>query len=280
MRDEDGGLSLISGGIRAVTKADEKQDQLQQEIPEVQNRLLHLSPRLGRRSRHQHRSPEAHRAAEKVLDWLAADQSLVYHRVHALQRSMCLANGDQWQLADCLETQSRRYGDPLPRTLRGFLHDWATVAAPKRWEEHCRSRQDGEPWLDPGEMGIFTRYLGDYLFTDMVFARPIERLLPVVGLKTNDEAARRRARRNYVRIILNDHIMNPGPGRRRRLPRSRARNRRAKRPGEQADDLARPDGPALAPLAQSASRRPGPRRRRARQAPAGQRGIDRRLGAV
>ena len=36
-------------------------------------------------------------------------------------------------------------------------------------------------------------------------------LQPVVGLKTRDEAARRRARRKYVRIILNDYVMNPGP---------------------------------------------------------------------
>ena len=34
---------------------------------------------------------------------------------------------------------------------------------------------------------------------------------PVVNLKTRDEAARRRARRKYVRIILNDYVMNPGP---------------------------------------------------------------------
>ena len=33
----------------------------------------------------------------------------------------------------------------------------------------------------------------------------------MVSLKTRDEAARRRARRKYVRIILNDYMMNPGP---------------------------------------------------------------------
>ena len=32
-----------------------------------------------------------------------------------------------------------------------------------------------------------------------------------MNLKTRDEAARRRARRKYVRIILNDYVMNPGP---------------------------------------------------------------------
>jgi hypothetical protein len=33
----------------------------------------------------------------------------------------------------------------------------------------------------------------------------------VVNLKTRDEAARRRARRKYVRIVMNDFLMNPGP---------------------------------------------------------------------
>jgi hypothetical protein len=60
-------------------------------------------------------------------------------------------------------------------------------------------------------MNAFTRYLRDYLLTDKVFDGLVERLSPVVNLKTRDEAALRRARRKYVRIILNDHILNPGP---------------------------------------------------------------------
>jgi hypothetical protein len=35
--------------------------------------------------------------------------------------------------------------------------------------------------------------------------------LEVVGLKLRDEAAKRRARRKYVRIMMNDYVMNPGP---------------------------------------------------------------------
>lgn len=57
----------------------------------------------------------------------------------------------------------------------------------------------------------FTRYLRDYLVTERVFDDMIERLEPVIHLKTRDEAARRRARRKYVRTILNDFVMNPGP---------------------------------------------------------------------
>ena len=60
---------------------------------------------------------------------------------------------------------------------------------------------------------MFTRYLRDYLLTDKVLGQLITQVQPVVNLKTRDEAARRRARRKYVRIILNDYLMNPGPSR-------------------------------------------------------------------
>ena len=70
MRDGDGGQSLIAAGIRAVTSADAKQDQLQKEIQEVQNRLLQLSrgwvvdpdTNIDREKRLM--------AAKKVLEWL------------------------------------------------------------------------------------------------------------------------------------------------------------------------------------------------------------------
>lgn len=211
MRDDDGGLSLISAGIRGVTTADDKQNQLQKEIQDVQKRLLQLS-------RGWVVDPDANidrekrlAAARKVVDWLRANEEMIYYRVHALQNSLSVSEGDELQLSDCVETQSRRHGDPLPKQLRSFLHEWATVAVPKRWEEYCAAHKEGGPWLDSNDLSSFTRYLRDYLLTDKVFARIVEQLSPVVHLKTRDEAARRRARRKYVRIILNDYVMNPGP---------------------------------------------------------------------
>jgi len=211
MRDDDGGLSLISVGIRAVTTADEKQEQLQKEIDEVRNRLLQLS-------RGWVIDPDANvdrekrlAAARRVVNWLTANEERVYYRVHALQESLSVANGDEWQLADCVDTQNRRMGDPVPRQLRNFIHEWATVAVPKRWEEFCNTHKEGEPWLDPRDFSTFTRYLKDYLLSGDVFDKLLENLDPVVHLKTRDEAARRHARRKYVRIVLNDYVMNPGP---------------------------------------------------------------------
>ena len=211
MRDDDGGLSLISAGIRAVTTAEDKQNQLQREILEIKNRLLQLS-------RDWVVDPDANidrekriAAARKVVDWLVSDESAVYYRVHALQESLGVEDGDELSLADCAETASKRHGDPLPRHLRDFLHQWATVSVPKRWEDYTHAHDDGGPWLDPGDMNTFTRYLRDYLLTEDVFDDLLKRLGPVVNLKTRDEAARRRARRKYTRIIMNDYVMNPGP---------------------------------------------------------------------
>jgi len=211
MRDDDGGLSLIAAGIRGVTTAEDKQKQLQKEIQEVNNRLLQLS-------RDWVVDPDANvdrekrlAAARKVVNWLLSSEEMVYYRVHALQEALAVGDGEELQLADCIDTQSRRRGDPLPRQLRNFLHEWATTTVPKHWEDFCNLHKDGEPWLDPADLGAFTRYLRDYLLTEKVFDGLIDQLGPVVHLKTRDEAARRRARRKYVRIILDDYVTNPGP---------------------------------------------------------------------
>jgi hypothetical protein len=211
MRDDDGGLSLISAGTRAVTTADDKQNQLQKEINEIESRLLQLS-------RAWVVDPDANvdrekriRAARKVVDWLSESEENVYYRVHALQQSLGVQDGDELQLADCTEIHSKRHTDPLPRNLRTFLHEWATQAVPRRWEEYTANHEEGGPWLDPNDVNAFARYLSDYLLCEEVFEGLIDRLNPVVNLKTRDEAARRRARRKYVRVIMNDFLMNPGP---------------------------------------------------------------------
>ena len=168
---------------------------------------MQLSARLGRRSRRQRRPREADRRRQKVLDWLLADEALVYHRVHALQESLCAGRrrrAGSWPTAP--RSQSRRHGDPLPRQLRDFLHDWATVDVPEALGGVLPLRtRTASPWLDANDLNAFARYLRDYLLTETVFAELSSGLTPVVNLKTRDEAARRRARRKYVRIILNDY---------------------------------------------------------------------------
>ena len=211
MDDNDGGQSLIAAGIRAVTSADAKQDQLQKELVEVQNRLLQISRGWAVDPNANLDREKRLAAAKRVLDWLASDEEAVYCRVAALQESLCVAEGEEMQIADCGDAQGRRRGEALPRQLRAFLQEWASVAVPKRFEACCGGRQQGAPWLDPNDVHAFVRYLRDYLCTEKAFGDLVGALQPVVNLKTRDEAARRRARRKYVRIILNDYILNPGP---------------------------------------------------------------------
>jgi hypothetical protein len=132
--------------------------------------------------------------------------------VHAIRQSLGLREGDELCLADCTEITSKRHGDPLPMHLRSFLHEWAAVHVPQRWEEYAASHEEGSPWLNPGDVHSLARYLRDYLLSEEVFADLLQRLSPVVHLKTRDEAARRRARRKYTEIIMNDFLLNPGGG--------------------------------------------------------------------
>ena len=67
-------------------------------------------------------------------------------------------------------------------------------------------------WLSSDDFAALARYLRDYLCSSAVFDELCQQLLRVVGLKLRDEAARRRARRTYVRILLNDFVLNPGLG--------------------------------------------------------------------
>jgi hypothetical protein len=207
MRDEDGGLSLISGGIRGVTSSEDKQNQVQKEIQEVQERLLQFARSWvvdpDRNLDRQRRIA----AACKILEWLMEDAKLVYQRVHAFQHSLAVAEGEEIPVADCMETQSRRFGDPLVRQVGVFLDDWASAAV-QRWEQQYDLYRS-QLRLEPVDFGAFVRYLKDYLAK--VSHSLIERLTPVVNLRTRDEAARRHARRKYTRMILTDFVLNPGP---------------------------------------------------------------------
>ncbi|MCG8587277.1 MAG: putative virulence factor, partial [Pirellulales bacterium] len=100
MEDADGCLSLISAGFRHVTTADKKQDQLQQSINEINQRLLQLAKgwvidpdaNLDRQRRLE--------CARRVVDWLTKDPQLVYNRVQAFEDALALKQGDEMNLAD------------------------------------------------------------------------------------------------------------------------------------------------------------------------------------
>jgi hypothetical protein len=218
MRDGDGGLSVISAGWRAVTTAEKKQDQLEKQVEEIHSRLLQLA-------RGWVIDPDANvdrekriRVAKKVLDWLTSDRQLIYERVQAMKQSLCLDDGDQWAVSDFADmptpsgagrpdSMERRF----PRQLQNYLQEWATNTAPKHWEQYVAEHADAGPWLSNEDMFAFVRYLKDYLLSDAVFDDLKGQLLRIVGLKLRDESAKRRARRKYVRVMMNDFFINPGP---------------------------------------------------------------------
>ena len=61
------------------------------------------------------------------------------------------------------------------------------------------------------DFSTFTRYLCDYLCGEEAIGKLTESLLSVITLAIRDEGDRRHAQREYDRVILNDHVLNPGP---------------------------------------------------------------------
>jgi hypothetical protein len=99
----------------------------------------------------------------------------------------------------------------FPKALQEFLHEWATANVPKNWEEQTSAKPEGGPWLASEDIGSLARYIRDFLCSPAAAEEVNRQLLKVVGLKLRDESAKRRARRKYIQIMLNDYVMNPGP---------------------------------------------------------------------
>ncbi len=218
MGDDDGGLSLISAGWREVTTAERKQEQLETSIKEVLERLKHLGQDWSVNGDANVDREQRMQCAKRVLEWLEADRQAVYERVQVLENALRFREGDQWQIADFVDMPTRvgiGRPDPVekrfPKKLQEFLHEWSTINAPQNWEKSTAESQHQGPWLSSDDFSAFVRYLRDALCSEKNFDTINSQLLKVVSLKLRDEAAKRRARRKYVSILLNDFVMNPGP---------------------------------------------------------------------
>lgn len=218
MGDNDGGLSLISAGWREVTTALRKQNQLEASIDDVYHRLLQLSRGWVVNGDSNVDRLQRQKLAEKINAWLASNPQAIYDRVKALETSLGFDEGDQWQLSDFAEMPTRAgVGRPdsidkrFPKQMQDFLHEWATTHVGRNWEEYTAEHPEGGPWLHSDDITTLARYMRDYLCSKHVFGDINQQMLKVVGLKLRDESARRRARRKYIRIMLNDYVMNPGP---------------------------------------------------------------------
>ncbi|MCO6456671.1 MAG: hypothetical protein J5I93_15340 [Pirellulaceae bacterium] len=215
MRDDDGGMSLICEGFLKCTSSTLKQEALEHQIRDVQQTVRNLAQSW-------YVDPDANldrdrriALGQRVLQWLA-DEECVYQRAYALEQTLCFSAGNAMELAELAEQRSGRgrkesLEERFPKRLHGFLKEWATVWAPRRWQQHVSDHRDLGPWLADDDFGALARYLSDYLRCDDVFAQLSDRLLKIVTLPVSDQGARRHVVREYVLLVLNDFVMNPGP---------------------------------------------------------------------
>ncbi|MFC1597105.1 hypothetical protein ACFL5Q_04085 [Planctomycetota bacterium] len=155
--------------------------------------------------------------SRKVLKWLD-DEPRVYERVHALQNALCFEEDDVVEVAEFAEnrsaktrTQPQAMERQFPEFLKAFLSRWAHELATSCWREYTAENEAGAPWFPADDFGVLTRFLCDYLCANDVFSGLSARLLDVVQPNVRDERDRRHAQREYVRMILNDYVLNPGP---------------------------------------------------------------------
>jgi len=219
MKDDDGGMSLIAEGWRTVTTAERKQDMLEQQVEDIHSRLVQLGKGwiVSGDSNIERRQREA--CAKKIIDWLASKPQAVYVRVRALEQALGFEEGDQFQLSDFADIPARTsVGRPesldkrFVGHLKEFFHEWSTQTSPNKYDKFTSEHPEGGPWLGQEDFAQFTRYMRDYFCDDKHFESISGQLLKVVNLKLRDEAAKRRARRKYVRVMLNDFVTNPGVG--------------------------------------------------------------------
>ena len=134
MADGDGCLSLISRGWREVTTAHKKQEQLENQIKEVRDRLLQLAQGWYVNADSNIDREQRKQCAERVLDWLTSNPQAIYDRVQVLEKSLGFEDGDQYALSDFADIPVRTgVGRPEPlerrfaKKLQEYLHEWATA---------------------------------------------------------------------------------------------------------------------------------------------------------
>lgn len=216
MRDSDGGLSLICQGFVDCTTSRQKQDALEEQIDQLHEELKNLSEKWWCNPDTNNDRQKRKAAAEKVLAWLD-DEQRVYDRVHALQSALSFDEGDAMEIAEFADNRglrARARPEPIEERFPGFLKEvlntWARELSTRRWHEHTTRFEGGAPWLSNEDFGVFTRFLGEYLVTNGVFSELSQKLLGIVTLSIRDAGDRRHAQREYVRVILNDFVLNPG----------------------------------------------------------------------
>ncbi len=216
MKDGDGGTSLLAEAFRDVTSSVRKQKELEKGVADTLSQLLTLSRNWVVDGNTNLDRAKRVALANEVLSWLTAEPRLIYHRIRALEESLCFRSGDVLPIADFMEIATTDRDGPLSaekrfsEALKSFLRDWATQWAPGRWHDYTSEHRNAGNWLHPDVFAALTRYFVDYLTSNAVFGRLSQRLLQLASLRINNYADRRISRRKFVRLTLNDYLMNPG----------------------------------------------------------------------
>lgn len=221
MRDQDGGLSLISQGFQLTTDNAAKRASLEQTVVNVRRQLHALASSWVV-------PPDANLArdkrielAEQCLSWLIDVPDLVLTRFAVLRDSLCLQAGDTLSIADFgeLRWDERLLGsgtteERLASLLHQFLDEWCQDLAPTRWQRQTHEAINGKQQPNGFSLEQFqalAAYLRDYLVQPHVCGSIVRRLTDVVTIRVRDEAAARQARRKYTNMVLNDAILYLGP---------------------------------------------------------------------
>ena len=217
MRDNDGGLSLICKGFIRCTTSEQKQDALQKRIETLSKSLKALADRWYCDPNANHDRQKRLDSAEQMLGWLAEPRQ-VYDRVHALHSALCFDEGDAMQIAEFADRREpHRSGRPetvserFPGFLQSEIQQWARKSAVDVWEQQLAKQEASDEWPSVDQFGTFVGYLADYICGDEAFNPLKEKLLQIVTLPIRDAGDRRFALRAYIRVILNDFVLNPGP---------------------------------------------------------------------
>lgn len=234
MDDSDGGLTMICANFRKCTEAGAKRDQLRKGIEAGLQRAVLLSKPWVADDDVNKRRQKRRDLAHRVLTWLTEKSHFTSYRTDALQKTLSVKEGDVIVIADLADItgdtmikQERDLSARLDEELKGFLSKWSKDAI-RRWGHHVEEQKElmEQRERSPGEVeealaldtfteevfALLTEYLHHYLLYEEVFEGLMDKTLNVLKMRVHDEAAMVAARRSYVRLILNDYVLNPGSG--------------------------------------------------------------------
>jgi hypothetical protein len=215
MDDSDGGLSLISEGLKQTTDNVQKQESLRVSLQQINNELKSLcEPWFVDADSNTVREQRVELAKE-VVNWLNHPEK-AEERTLALQTALCFEPGHVTQLTEPIvnraSRQTRRVEpvkNRIERELKPFLDEWKTSFAPQQWNRYLRTQKNGA--LDSGTFNRLANSIHDYITQGDVYQQLLDQIVRIVSL-SSDDPMQQAGRKEFTRLVLNDYVTNPGSG--------------------------------------------------------------------